>query len=482
MSRIAPPVVLCTNSYPGQSAHGDHFMSHNRIDQVMGLLAGSIALALTCSLAGADIYEWTSSSPSDPLVWREAASVLVPDGAGVSAIPGTDLRGLNLSRAYLHYANLSSATLADTDLTDAIIWSSNFSDTTSKGFTQQQLYDTYSYKEGLLLSIDFSNNDMSGWNFEGQALSSVSFESTNLTGAQFSGAIIWEANFANTTRLGFTESQLASTYTYQVGDLTGFDLSNNNMSSWSLSKKDLRGADMDNATLINADISSSNLTYADFRNTDLTGVNFSHSALIGADLATSILTGSNMQGADLRYVQGLTGAKIASFGSRKHLIEPDGVMRGGLSLGNSDFMKFWSGPDIIRVDLPFPSITIEQEFMMDQGATLRFELQGSSWDRPIEFGDTIDTVHLGGSLEIMHDPNRLYKLGNSFGYTFKLFDWRGVGIDGEFDRIIVDPVFAEAGLGFDFSRLYTTGEVRVIPEPGSGVLLGLIMLLVPSRR
>ena len=62
-----------------------------------------------------------------------------------------------------------------------------------------------------------------------------------------------------------------------------------------------------------------------------------------------------------------------------------------------------------------------------------------------------------------------------FGTTFKLFEWNGRLLDGHaFDHIITLP-----GLGWDTANLYSTGEITLIPEPGTFalILVGAISLL-----
>ncbi len=49
------------------------------------------------------------------------------------------------------------------------------------------------------------------------------------------------------------------------------------------------------------------------------------------------------------------------------------------------------------------------------------------------------------------------------GRTFDLFDWTGVNPTGTFNVV--------SEYEWDISRLYTTGEVTLVPEPGAGVLL-----------
>ena len=50
---------------------------------------------------------------------------------------------------------------------------SRASDTTSTGFTKEQLYSTASYQEKNLQGIGLDGNDLSGWDFSGQNLANA---------------------------------------------------------------------------------------------------------------------------------------------------------------------------------------------------------------------------------------------------------------------------------------------------------------------
>ena len=162
-------------------------------------------------------------------------------------------RSAILTSAYFDYA-----TLKDTDFTDATITGVSFHGV--KGFTEAQLKSTKSYKEKNLSGINLSNNDLSGWDFNGQNLwkarfqqgttltntdftdadltsayfggailtnamfkganlTSASFKGATLTNADFTDAIVNGTNFYNT--VGFTKAQLKSTKSYKEKNLSG---------------------------------------------------------------------------------------------------------------------------------------------------------------------------------------------------------------------------------------------------------------------
>src|SRR5262245_7304438 len=92
---------------------------------------GWIAILFYATFGGqlfADIFQWRYVDPSDVTQGTEASAVLCPDGAGVEAAPDADLYSLDLTKAYLRGADLSSifaygVTLVDADLSNANLFS-----------------------------------------------------------------------------------------------------------------------------------------------------------------------------------------------------------------------------------------------------------------------------------------------------------------------------------------------------------------------
>ena len=62
--------------------------------------------------AHADIFQWEYINPADPTQGKRQSTTLCPSGAGVDAVPGARLGGLNLRMAYLNSADLSGAYLS----------------------------------------------------------------------------------------------------------------------------------------------------------------------------------------------------------------------------------------------------------------------------------------------------------------------------------------------------------------------------------
>jgi len=65
------------------------------------VLVAVLLLILRASQTRADIYEWAWVNPSDPTQGVVQSSVVCPGGGGVYAVPGAELRSLDLTQAYL---------------------------------------------------------------------------------------------------------------------------------------------------------------------------------------------------------------------------------------------------------------------------------------------------------------------------------------------------------------------------------------------
>ncbi len=110
--------------------------------------------------------------------------------------------------------------------------------------------------------------------------------------------------------------------------------------------------------------------------------------------------------------------------------------------------------------------------------TLEMELAGYA------LGAEYDRLSITGfsTLDGLLDIVSLGGFSATNGASFDLFNWDG-GVSGEFSAISTDAL--AAGQSWDTSELYTTGQLSVIPEPGSIGLLGLgsgILLFTRRHR
>ncbi len=99
-------------------------------------------------------------------------------------------------------------------------------------------------------------------------------------------------------------------------------------------------------------------------------------------------------------------------------------------------------------------------------------------------GSEYDCLTITGSstLDGLLDIVSLGGFAATNGASFNLFNWDG-GVSGEFSAVSTTAL--SGGQYWDTSELYTTGQLSVIPEPGSIGLLGLgsgILLFARRRR
>ena len=261
----------------------------------------TLLLALLCvpfCTVHADIYRWDNGQ-------------VIPGTEGITPGPGVqldhreleyaglkelDLTGSNFGFSNLTSAHLSDSTLTNADLTGAVVRGAFFSDTTSRGFTKEQLYSTASYQAKDLQGIGLGYNDLTGWDFSGQNLTDASFNGYDLPSDRWRGS-----------------------------DLTQANLGGANLTSADLYYSTLTNADLTGANLTSANMDGSTLTNANLTGTVVTGTNFSRglsgegtgspselestASYQAKDLRGIGLGGSDLRGCDLRG-QNLSGARL----------------------------------------------------------------------------------------------------------------------------------------------------------------------------
>jgi len=134
---------------------------------------------------------------------------------------------------------------------------------------------------------------------------------------------------------------------------------------------------------------------------------------------------------------------------------------GGLSLGDSPALVANSGS---------ASLGSENLYLAEIGGLAA----GSQFDQLQVAGN----LNFGGVLQLMWWDNFAAQAGD----VFDLFDWGSNS--GKFVRIDTRFATLADGLRWDFSRLYTTGEIGVaaVPLPGSFWLFGSVLIAMIGRR
>ena len=236
------------------------------------------------NLSGADFSNATLTGTS--FVGETGITALqlrtAKDITGIELI--CDLTGWDLSSFNMNGANFRNSTLKNTNFENSIIHNANFSWTTGKGFTKEQLYSTLSYKEKKLNGLNLSLNSMIGWDFSGQDLTGSEITESNITNAIFDNAILKNVKISRTT--GLTNEQLNG-----AKDIRGMYFLRYDMSGWDLSNKDLTG------TTFDADVYGANkrgsLSGANFTNSNLCDVNFTNIDIEGAIFDNAVIRGAN---------------------------------------------------------------------------------------------------------------------------------------------------------------------------------------------
>ena len=286
-------------------------------------------------------------------------------------LTGCGFANINLTKCNFTGINLTNVVftatrLAGCDFTDAIIEGASFAATESKGFDQEQLYSTASYKNKNLRGVSFGNNDLFhisyknlfGWNFTGQDLTNADFSYSLISGIFHSNstrsiiltdAIIEGANFEGLqtdgdSKYGISAEQLYSTASYKNKNLTGIKFGDNYMVGFDFTGQNMTNVSFWGAELNNADFTNANLTNVDFRFSDISNANFDNAIIEGAYLS-DIRTNQLYSTASYKE----KNLKGVTFSDYKYL---DGADFTGQNLMNANFVSLTlTDADFTKADL-----------------------------------------------------------------------------------------------------------------------------------
>jgi uncharacterized protein YjbI with pentapeptide repeats len=268
----------------------------------------------TSSTSRADIFRWDNGQvipgtegivpgPGIDLANRQLQY------AGLSSIDLTgadfllcNLANANLAGADLTNASLSNATLTSANLTGAMVSKANFRATI--GLTKEQLYSTASYQQKNLQGIAFGGEfggasppDLSGWDLSGQNLMTASFSLSTLTDANLAGANLTNADLGFSTLTDTNLSGANLTYaTFIASTLTGANLTDAIVNGTTFGGTSSRGFTKEQL-YSTASYRQKSLRGIRFRVMDLSGWDLSGQDLTNADLGISTLAGANLAGA-----------------------------------------------------------------------------------------------------------------------------------------------------------------------------------------
>ena len=119
---------------------------------------------------------------------------------GANNLRDWNFSGQNLTNADLSNSDLRGTNITNANLTNSKVNSANLDGAVSFGFTKEQLYSTQSYKDRNLSGgiasyskTNFSNNNLTNWDFTGQNLTHTYFHNSTVTNANFTLADLRES-------------------------------------------------------------------------------------------------------------------------------------------------------------------------------------------------------------------------------------------------------------------------------------------------
>lgn len=430
-----------------------------------------------------------------------------------------DVSAWDFSDQNLEGANFFDATVSGTDFNNATIHSTQVgiysgyrgtgaSFESANSFTQAQLESTASYNAKDLRGVTLSHLTLSSWDLSEQNLEGADFSSSSLSSVDFTDATIhssnacqWSgyrdtgANFRSAT--SFTQTQLASTASYQAKDLRGVGFNSLNLSGWDLSEQNLEGANFAGATfsittnLNNAIIHSTQTGYDGYKDTganfsktknftesllastasyqakDLRGVNFSGLNLTGWDLS-----GQNLEGAVFGNPFYADYAGVAT------------LTNADLSGANLSYVTFWIDY-VTQVDLTGVNLTganLNMAILPDQMPMLPV-VSGATVviDRDIQVDAGVD-IEEGGTLQVGFNASEVRQITavgdvNIEGGTLYVDAWaepivlsdrytviEGASVTGTFDQVTDNLPFYDFMATYDATHVYLGFNKRTFDE------------------
>ena len=191
-----------------------------------------------------------------------------------------DLSGVNFEGKILREASFGLNIFESSGLSFSVILTeANFKGADiSSGYFQYLLCDSAVFDGAILKNSTYYDSDFSGSSFRNAIMTDASFSKMNfsesdftdatLAGATFSetkidGAVIKGADLSSIVQNGFTKEHLYSTASYKDKDLSGVWFDYNNISGWDLSGQNLQNASFFASRLTNTDMSGSDLRGAE---------------------------------------------------------------------------------------------------------------------------------------------------------------------------------------------------------------------------
>lgn len=319
---------------------GCRMSAHVILNRSISIRVVTLLWLVTCALVTrADIYEWEYIDPLQPEVGKQQSTTLVPDGAGVEAMPGSNLGDKDLSKAYLFNVELGSSQSVGVNLSNSYLYSADFKDADLR---------SAAFILADLEQANFRGANLDNANLSGSNLTRASFWRGSLRDTDFTDAVVQGAEFRAQSGRNITASQLYSTASYKAGNLAEVSFKEQDLSGWNLQGQNLTQGNLYRTKFIAANLSLAGfeeayLEFADLSGANLDGANFRNSHLgsakfFGATLDGAIIEGANLTGAS---GNGLTIAMLYSTAS---------YQSGSLAAIDFEYNQF-DGVDLSNCDL-----------------------------------------------------------------------------------------------------------------------------------
>jgi uncharacterized protein YjbI with pentapeptide repeats len=218
------------------------------------------------------------------------------------------VKGANLNKIRLRYAQAYGAFLAKARLWQADLRNANLSEADLREVNLREsdlrfaILDSAKLARASLQEVNLRNANLNRADLQEANLSFAVVSGATLVDAALDGASLYQADFRAASL------QRAS---LKHADLREANLESANLTMANLQEAYLTSTRLQNARLRQADFSLAFLTDADLRNSDLRGSDLRGAILGGADLS-----GANLQEANLRNAVGLTSKQICSTAKR----------------------------------------------------------------------------------------------------------------------------------------------------------------------
>lgn len=318
--------------------------------------------------------------------------------------------------------------------------------------------ETLSYQQKDLGAINLSDNELRGWNFAEQNLQGANFSNSNVSGVDFTDANIKDANFYwgydnnghwNNNDGGLTFEQLSSTKSFKDKDLGAIDLGGWwGATDYVGNKRNLR------RDLTGWDLSEQNLEGASFRSANVRGTNFEDAVITGADFSSEFDSILGV-GAVRNTTDTLTAAQLYSTASYKNKnlagVSFEGISVAGwdLSEQNMDGSNFNSG-DLTGTDISDSSV------------------KNASFNNTTKYGFTADQLYSTTSYKAGNLGSIDLGSNDLTGWSFAGQDltnasfYRSNMTDADFTDARINGTIFESALNGSFSKeqLYSTASYK----------------------